>query len=64
MAENALAEHASFESLLSRADIGHFEKGTGPLEDCLTRLRALLSELEQVVPIYNLSISVWPTAKH
>ena len=35
-----------------------------PLEGCLTRLTALLPELEQVVPIYSLLVAVWPTAKH
>ena len=31
------------------------------LEGCLTGLTsALLPELEQVVPIYNLSVAVWP----
>ncbi len=34
------------------------------IEDCITGERALLPELEQVVPIYSLSVAVLPTAKH
>ena len=42
---------------------GILEKGglfaEPPLENCLTGLTALLPKLEQIVPIYNLSVAVW-----
>ena len=47
---------------------GHLGKGglfvTPPLEDCPTELRANLPELELVVRIYSLSMTVLLTAKH
>ena len=51
--------YASFDSLLSRAGLGHLGIGwTGlsvvlPLDDCLTGVTALLPKLEQVVPSYR-----------
>ena len=61
-------EYASFDSLLPRAGLGQFGKGWNirgtTTRRRLTKLEALLPELEQVVPIYSLSVAVGPTAKH
>ena len=40
--------------------LGHIGKGKTALQG----QRALLPELEQVLPIYSLSVEVLPTAKH
>ncbi len=62
MAEHAVLK-AYFASLAvwERVDTGLFV--ATPLKDCLAGV-ALLPRLEPVVPIYSLSLVVWPTARH
>ncbi len=62
-------DYVRFDSLLSRAALGHLGKGWIVRGTTTTRLpfwvqKALLPELEQVVPSYSLTVAVLPTARH